>query len=103
MIRYTTPTHEHVVHGIDLSGYDVYVSYRQGSKTLNVKADAVSYDGTDSTVTVSLSQPQTGRFRAGKVRVQINWVTSDGKRNAVRPKDMDMDDNLMERVVAYGS
>lgn len=30
MIRYTTPTHEHKVKGIDLSGCDVWVSYQQG-------------------------------------------------------------------------
>lgn len=102
MIRFTTPTHEHKVKGIDLTGCDVYVSYEQGLVSVDVKATEVSYDGSDSTVTVELTQEQSGRFREGKALVQINWVYPDGKRDATVKKDMDVTGNLLSKVVEHG-
>lgn len=101
MIEWTTPTHRHVVRGIDLSAYDVYVSYKQGRTELSIAADSVEYDGTDTTVTVSLTQRQTGQFKAGTAKVQINWVTPDGKRDAVLVKSVEVDENLMQKEVRY--
>lgn len=103
MIEWTTPTHRHVVRGIDLSAYDVYVSYRQGRTELSIAADSVEYDAGegDTTVTVSLTQKQTGQFRAGTAKVQINWVTPDGKRDAVLVKSVEVDENLMQKEVRY--
>ena len=102
MIRFTTPTHVHKVKGIDLTGCDVYVSYEQGLTSVDIKAQDLSYDGEDTTVTVPLTQLQTSKFRVGKVTVQINWVHSDGKRNAVGTKEMEISRNLMQKVVKYG-
>lgn len=36
MIQWTTLTHMHIARGIDLSSYDVYVSYKQGSSWVAV-------------------------------------------------------------------
>lgn len=96
MIRFTTPTHEHKVKGIDLTGCEVWVSYEQGLAEVNAKG-AVEYDGADSIVTVSLRQRETARFHKGKVSVQINWVYPNGKRDATEIKQLDMLDNLFER------
>lgn len=96
MIRFTTPTHEHIVKGIDLSGCEVWVSYEQGLSEVNAKA-TVEFDGTDSTVTVSLTQKQTARFHEGAVQVQINWLYPNGKRDATGKKELQMLDNLLER------
>lgn len=101
MIQWTTPTHRHTVRGIDLSGYDVYVSYKQNRNELSVKAAEVTFDGSDTTVTVNLSQKQTGSFKAGTVKVQINWVTPDQKRDAVLVKSVEVDENLMAKEVGY--
>lgn len=101
MIQWTTPTHTHTVKGIDLTGYDVYVSYKQGRREIDVKADEVAFDGNDTTITVSLTQPQTGQFREGSVSVQVNWVTADQKRDAVKVKSVEVDENLMAREVSY--
>lgn len=101
MIQWTTPTHTHIVRGIDLSGYDVYVSYKQGRNELSVASDQVEYDGSDTTVTVGLSQRQTGGFKAGAVKVQVNWVTPDSKRDAVLVKSVEVDENLMAKEVKY--
>lgn len=96
MIRYTTPTHAHKVKGIDLSGCEVWVSYEQGIADVNARA-SVEFDGTDSIVTVSLTQRQTARFHEGKVQVQINWLYPNGKRDATVKKELQMLDNLLER------
>ena len=102
MIRFTTPTHAHRVKGIDLTGCDVWVSYEQGLANVNVKAAAVEYDGQDTVVTVPLTQLQTARFKDGRAMVQINWIHPDGKRNAVRPKEMKIVGNLLKKAVGYG-
>lgn len=96
MIRYTTPTHEHKVKGIDLSGCDVWVSYQQGQANLNCRAE-VEYDGEDSLVTVSMTQAETARFREGVVSVQINWLYPNGRRDATTRKDMEVLDNLLAK------
>lgn len=102
MIQYTTPTHSYVVEGIDLSGCDMWVSYQQGDAKLDVKATTVSYDGIDTTATVNLSQEQTGAFEPGTVKVQLNWVYPNGKRDAVSVKSIDVGRNLIPRVMGYG-
>lgn len=101
MIQWTTPTHVHTVRGVDLSAYDVYVTYKQGRSELTIPAQSVTHDGTDTTVTVQLTQRQTGSFKAGTVKVQINWVTPDGNRDAVLVKSVEVDENLMAKEVGY--
>ena len=103
MIRFTTPTHEHKVKGIDLTGCDVYVSYEQGLASVDILADDVVFDGNDTLVTVSLTQLQTSKFRVGKADVQINWVYFDGVRNGTTVKQVEITPNLLKRVVSYGS
>lgn len=102
MIQYTTPTDVCVVHGIDLTGCDVWVSYQQRKAELDVKASSVTYDGEDSTVSVELTQEQTAKFKAGTVEMQVNWVTPQGKRDATTKKSQEVLVNLLERVVEYG-
>lgn len=101
MIQWTTPTHVHTVRGVDLTGFDVYVSYKQGRNELTIPAGEVAHDGTDTTVTVRLTQKQTGSFKAGTVKVQINWVTPEGNRDAVLVKSVEVDENLMAKEVGY--
>lgn len=101
MIRYTTPTHTHRVVGIDLTSCDVWVSYEQGLAQVDLKG-SVELDGSDSLVTVSLTQKQTARFKEGALLAQINWVYPNGKRDATDKKEMPVKGNLMAREVPYG-
>lgn len=102
MIQFTTPTDVYKVKGVDLSNCKVWVSYQQGTRELDVEADTVSYDGSDTTVSVSLTQRQTAKFRAGrKVKVQVNWVYIDGKRDATVQAEVDVIGNLLERELSY--
>lgn len=102
MIRYTTPTDELTVKGVDLTGYEVWASYRQRSHKLDVQADSVTYDGTDTTILVPLTQEQTGAFCAGQVSIQVNWLTPEGKRDATTIKTVEVGANLLDRVMEYG-
>lgn len=103
MIRYTTPTDELTVRGVDLTGYEVWASYQQRSKKLDVNAVDVSYDGTDTTVLVPLTQEQTGSFCSGQVSVQVNWLTPDGYRDATNIKTITVGANLLDKVMEYGN
>ena len=45
MRRYTTPTHDLVVRGIDLTDMDVYVTYMQGEcRKVTMQPEEVAYD-----------------------------------------------------------
>jgi len=101
MIRYTTPTHTIVVCGYDLTDCDVVVSYRQriGNSTntnrVDVENPTATYDGTDTTLTVPLTQLQTGGFRAGVyAQVQVNFM-EDGVRKATEMASIVIDENLL--------
>lgn len=102
MIQYTTPTNRHIVKGIDLTGCDVWVSYEQGKVELDIKASDVSFDGEDTTLSVTLTQEQTSSFKVGKVSFQVNWVYPDGSRDATGQKITLMEPNLLNKVVEYG-
>ena len=103
MIQYTTPTDELVVKGVDLTGYEVWASYRQRSKKLDVQAQSVTYDGEDTTLLIPLTQEQTGAFCCGQVAVQVNWLTPEGARDATTIKTIDVGGNLLDRVMEYGN
>lgn len=109
MIRYTTPTHTLIVGGVDLTDCDVYVSYRQvkgSSKNANsadIDDPTVAYDGTDTVITVPLTQLQTGGFTPGRAQVQVNWITSSGIRRATEIATINVTDNLLQEVIEYGA
>lgn len=102
MIQYTTPTNKHVVKGIDLTGCDVWVSYEQGKRELDMKAADVAFDGEDTTITVRFTQGQTASFKVGEAKVQVNWVYPDGTRDATGQKSVRIEPNLLNREVEYG-
>lgn len=102
MIQYTTPTDELTVKGVDLTGYEVWASYRQRSRRLDVQATDVTYDGEDTTILIPLTQEQTGAFSCGKVSIQVNWLTPEGKRDATTIKTVEVGANLLDRVMEYG-
>ncbi len=102
MIQWTTPTNKHILKGIDLTGCDVWVSYEQGKVELDIKATDVTFDGTDTTLTVRFTQEQTASFKVGNVKFQVNWVYPDGTRDATNQKVTQIEPNLLNKVVEYG-
>lgn len=119
MIRFTDAVHTLVVEGIDLtSSNQVYVTYAQifpddvqshsrDFKTMDknditkvtINNPVVTKSGSNSLVSVSLSQLQTGSFKPGQVRVQVNWIDSSNKRHATDVEIIDVPDNLLDAVI----
>lgn len=102
MRRYTTPTHRLRVKGVDLTGYDVLVTYRQRENGVTVKNPAMEYDGTDTLLTVPMTQLQTGGFTNGRAEVQVNIIDQSGYRAASNILLVALRDNLLAKVVRYG-
>lgn len=101
MRRFTTPTLSLKVKSADLTGCRVFVTLTQGLTRIREEAEP-SYDGRDTSLTVPLSQQQTGRLRAGaKCSVQVNWIDRSGYRNATTIKEVPVDENLLDVVVTY--
>lgn len=110
MIRYTTPTINLSVHGIDLTGKEVYV-------TLEQDALKMTKSGEDLTLSVevieevpvtgiafTMSQEESAKFAYNKcVSVQANWISSDGVRNATSIKTIKVMRNLLDSVIEYGN
>ena len=99
MRRFTTPTIELVVKGVDLTGLEVYVTFSQQGKVLTVEQPTMEYADEDTTISVPLSQVQTGNFNAGNVEVQVNFIDTNGHRDATTIKAIEVDRNLLAKVV----
>lgn len=89
LISWTTPTITESFEGIDLTGYESYITIEQmapsGSLRARVTASGtVTYDGSTSYVTAELTQAQTGQLHRGMASVMVN-VTKGGKRYASEP------------------
>jgi len=105
MRRYTTPNLPMTV-PVDLTGADIYVTIKQGQRKLQkTGADVISvYDAESgkTTLTVTLTQEETGAFLAEKkAYVQVNWIFSDGTRDATNIKQIDVSENLIAEVIRY--
>ena len=105
MIQWTTPTLRLTVRGADLTGTDVHATIKQGGRDpIEGDVTSVTYDGeADATVVLAdFTQVQTGRIRKGDATVQLNFVTAEGKRLATSEKRIEVGDNHIKEVLAYG-
>ncbi len=106
-IRYTTPTLTLIARGVDLTGMDaVTVSLRQrigkaeSTHEVDVTDPTMTYDGTDTTITVPLTQEQSGGFVEGAyVLAQVNWMEGD-VRDASTIGRTPWSENLLDEVMA---
>ena len=106
MIQWTTPTLRLTVRGADLTGTDVHATIKQGSRDpIEGEVTSVTYDSeADATVVLAdFTQLQTGGIRKGDATVQLNFVTAEGKRLATAEKRVEVGDNHIKEVLAYGS
>lgn len=106
MKRYTTPTLPMTV-PVDLTGAEIHVTIKQGARKIQkTGTDIVSVWDAESgktTLSVTLTQEETGAFLAWKkAEVQVNWIFSDGTRDATNIKQIDVLENLIAEVITYG-
>ena len=108
MNQYTTPTRTVRVEGIDLTPYDVIVSLRQrigqsaNAHEVDIEDPTVTLDGTDTLVTFSLTQAQTGGFAPGAVDVQVNYGAGSA-RMSTGILQMRMARNLLDGEVQFAA
>lgn len=106
MIQWTTPTLRLTVRGADLTGTEVHATIKQGGRDpIEGEVTSVTYDGeADATVVLAdFTQVQTGKIRKGDATVQLNFVTAEGRRLATSEKRIEVGDNHIREVLAYGS
>lgn len=106
MISWTTPTLRLTVRGADLTGTEVHATIKQsGRDPIEGEIVSVTYDSeSNSTVVLAdYTQAQTGGIRRGGATVQINFVTAEGRRLATAEKRIEVGDNHIKEVLAYGS
>ena len=106
MIQWTTPTLRLTVRGADLTGTDVHATIKQGGRDpIEGEVTSVTYDAeAEATVVLAdFTQVQTGGIRKGDATVQLNFVTAEGKRLATSEKRIEVGDNHIKEVLAYGS
>lgn len=103
MRLFTTPEYTLHIPGIDLTPYEVYVTFRQNDKivTLETSDVTVAYDdGDDETqISVVLSQDQTAEFEMRRsIYVQVNWLNGD-MRYATDVAEIPPKLNLLEEIL----
>ena len=106
MIQWTTPTLRLTVRGADLTGTDVHATIKQGGREpIEGEVTSVTYDAEDNATVVlaDFTQLQTGRIRKGDATVQVNFVTAEGRRLATSEKRIEVGDNHIREVLAYGA
>ena len=96
MIRWTTPTYELTIEGVDLTGFDVYVTFSQHGDVVTVENPTMAVDKGNTTITCSLSQTESAAFRAGEMDVQVNWVDASHNRCATLVKQVPVDAQLLQ-------
>lgn len=98
--KWTSPTEEFTVKGIDLTESDVYVTFQQGEtkSTFSGENITVTAQGDDTVIAVRLSQTVTGAFTDDAIHVQINWMM-DGERDGTDIVTFIPTPNLYDEVI----
>lgn len=99
MVQATTPTFILTLpNTVDLTiVQSMYFTLEQKSRRLTKSGDDLQIDGQD--VIVALSQAETLAFGLGSARLQLNWTYDDGSRACSNIVEIEVDENLLKRVV----
>lgn len=78
----------------------IIVSISQnGVLLINKNEDDLVIDSTTDTITISLSQEETGLFQPTKAYIQVNIYYNDSERDVSTQAAIDVLDNLYEKVI----
>lgn len=97
---YTTPTFTLHIPGVDLTAFDLYVTFRQGDTVVTKNDGVATYSGDETQIVVSLTQAESGQFkdRPG-IYVQVNWMNG-ATREATNIAELPPRSNLLEEVIS---
>lgn len=102
MREFTTPTIPLKVKGVDLTTADaVYVTFTDSVRGIVITKDSptLTVSGSDTNVTVTLSQAETGQFGPkSRVDIEVNWM-KNGMRGATEIGSVTCFENLLKEVI----
>lgn len=102
MRQYTTPTIQLLVKGVDLTAADdVWVTFADRTRAITLTKDSptVAASGSDTSVTVTLTQAETKTFVANTLcDVEVNWM-KDNKRFATEIQSLNVKENLLKEIL----
>lgn len=99
MRRYSTPTVDIVLEGLDATAMRVDVTFEQRGRELVVEDATKALDGEDTVVSVPLTQVQTGNFTEGTVEVQLDLFDGNGHRVPTTIGTIEVERTLRDREV----
>lgn len=97
MVRGTTPIHTFGTE-TDLRGAKIYVTYKQDSTTIVEKTNN-DLQVTENGIVVMLTQAETLRFKAGKVKIQVRYVLPNGISDVSNTVETTVEEVLKEGVI----
>ena len=84
-----------------LAGYDsIVVSIVQADVTVSLTDDRLTVNEDKGTITFTLSQTETSRFKEGYVDIQVNVLYDSGERDTSVKGRIEVRDNLYKQVMS---
>ena len=99
--RGTTQEVTVTIRGWDLTECDIYVTFKQGSKSITKKIlDSVTFSDNATKIILTLTQEETMYFENKKTGlVQARWIDPLGRVNKTKTAPFDVDELLYEAVL----
>lgn len=87
--------------GWNLTGCDIYVTFKQGARKVTRKTmDSVTYANNATKIVLTLTQQETLTFEDKKSGlVQVRWVDASGDAHKTKTAKFDVDELLYEAVL----
>lgn len=101
MRRWTTPTQKFILHGVELTNCDVYLTIQQNKSVETFKNPLITVENGDTILEFDFTQLDTSKFNVGGANVQVNWVTPSNKRWATDIAKIRITKNLLQQEVTY--
>lgn len=99
--RGTTQDIKITVKGWDLTEADIFVTFKQGTKSLTTsETNSVTYADRATAIRLTLTQEQTMMFKEDDVGlVQVRWIGADGYARKTKTAPFNVDKLLYEAVL----
>lgn len=101
MRRGTTPTLTCTIDGADLTDSHVYMTIQQGGTEITIENPEIETTETGCKITVTLTQEQTLKLKAGVIDIQFRWITSDGTALATDVQQVEVYKILKQGAISY--
>lgn len=85
-----------------LDSYEhIIISIEQGGIIVNKTESEMEVDTIAGTITLNLSQEETGKFRKGNALIQVNIYYDFAERDVSKQATIEVRDNLYKKVITH--